>query len=112
MRMHSHMLTVAPDVATPVMSPHLSPVNGTLTLSCTYNAVPPPTITWSHEGSPLDPNDPRITITSTTSRSDLSRDELGQGEGGTYTCGATNVVGSSSVNIEVTVQGLTSLPLR
>ena len=112
MRMHSHMLTVAPDVATPVMSPHLSPVNGTLTLSCTYNAVPPPTITWSHEGSPLDPNDPRITITSTTSRSDLSRDDLGRGEGGTYTCGATNVVGSSSVNIEVTVQGLTSLPLR
>ena len=105
--MHACMSTVEPDVTTSVTSPHLSPVNTALTLSCNYNAVPPPDITWLHGGSPLDPSDPRVIITSTTSHSELMRDDLGRGEGGTYTCSATNVVGSSSVNIEVTVQGLT-----
>ena len=105
--MHACMFTVEPDVTTSVTSPHLSPVNTALILPCNYNAVPPPSITWLHEGSPLDASDPRVTITSTTSRSELMRDDLGRGEGGTYTCSATNVVGSSSVNIEVTVQGLT-----
>jgi len=109
---HIIMLTVLPDVTTSVTSPHRSPVNATLILSCDYNAVPPSTITWLHKGSPLNPLDPQVTITSTTSRSDLElmRDDLGRGEGGTYTCNARNLIGSSNVDIGVTVQGLTSLP--
>ena len=103
---HTHSHTDAPDVITTVPSPHLIPRGTTLTLSCDYDSVPPPTITWLHNGSPLSPTDPRVTITSTDSRSDLMRTNLGENEGGTYTCNASNVVGSNSTDINVVVQGM------
>ena len=102
---HTHTHTDAPDVTTTVPSPHLVPRGTTLTLSCDYDSVPPPTITWLHNGSPLSPTDPRVTISSTDSQSTLMHTNLGENEGGTYICNASNVVGSNSVDISV--QGCT-----
>ena len=103
---HIHTHTDAPDVTTTVPSPHLVPRGTTLTLSCDYDSVPPPTITWLHNGSPLSSTDPRVTITSTDSRSDLMRTNLGENEGGRYICSASNVVGSNSTDINVVVQSM------
>ena len=101
-RTHTH--TDAPVVTTTLSSPQSIPRGSTLTLSCDYESVPSPDITWLLNSSPLPSMDPRIT--STESRSELMLGALEESEGGTYTCSASNIVGDSSLDIEVIVQGV------
>ena len=85
------------------------PVNGTLQISCTYSSNPrPDNVTWIHNSSlgpiPLDPADPRITVsfntTSTTLITTLTITELMEDEGGSYECRVGNNSATTLVNIE------------
>ena len=96
------MHTDAP-VVTTTPSPQRIPQGNTLTLSCDYESVPPPDVTWLFNSSPLSFVDPRITTTEL--RSELTLGSLEESEGGTYTCRASNIVGGSSLDIQVIVQG-------
>ena len=99
----THIHTDAPVVTTTLSSPQRIPRGNTLTLFCDYESVPPPDITWFFNSSPLSSVDPGITTTEL--RSELMLGPLEEGEGGTYTCSASNIVGGSSRDIEVIVQG-------
>ena len=93
-----------PVVDTPISSPHDSPRGEILTLSCTLDAVPPPSVIWTLNGTELSPSNPRVTITTTDTQSELMYDNLMANEWGEYTCVATNVVGEGNATINVRVQ--------
>ena len=82
-------------------SPQRIPRGNTLTLFCDYESVPPPDITWFFNSSPLSSTDSRITTTEL--RSELLLVPL---ESGTYTCSGSNIVGGSSRDVEVIIQGV------
>ena len=102
--MFEYTHTDAPAVNTTLSSPQRIPRGSTLTLFCNYESVPSPNVTWLLNSSPLSSMDPRIT--STESRSELVLGPLEENEGGTYTCSASNIIGDSSLDIEVIVQGV------
>ena len=99
---HTHTHTDAP-VVTTTSSPQRIHRGNTLTLFCVYESVPSPDVTWFFNSSPLSSMDPRLTTTEL--RSELALGSLEDSEGGTYTCSASNIVGGSSGDIEVIVQG-------
>ena len=83
------------------------PVGGTLQISCTHFGIPPPNaVTWTHNSSatPLDPNDPRIDITLTSTSTTLTITEVMEDEGGSYECRPENDVGSNSATTQVRIQ--------
>ena len=50
-------------------------------------------------------SDPRVTILSTETHSDFTLNGLMESEAGLYSCRASNLLGTDSVEIMVTVQG-------
>lgn len=82
-------------------------VTGTFSLTCTYDAVPPPTVTWFQNGNMLmnGVNGAIINPMPNTRESGLIRSGLNAGSGGTYTCRATNVVGIANDSTQVVIQG-------
>ena len=99
---------IDPPVVNVPPSPQRIPWGNTLTLSCNYESVPPPDVTWLLNSSPLSSTDPCITTTEL--RSELTLGSLEESERRTYTCSASNIVGGSSRDIEVIVQGECSMP--
>ena len=90
-------------------SPHLSPLGQTLTLSCSYDAIPTPSVTWMRDAEVLsDDNRTSVTLDPDSRSSELTVDELQQEEGGAYVCLFTNEVGGGVARIDVTVQGTTT----
>ena len=76
------------------------PLNGMLTLTCNYVAVPMPSVAWYLNRTHfLDPDDPRITVTLTSSNSVLTVQNLTRDEGGLYSCSFTNDVGTAVGNV-------------
>ncbi len=69
-----------------------------LILSCDYDAVPTPDVTWLFEGQELQ-------AASATSRSELLLMAVAVEDGGVYTCTAVNLLGQDSVTITVAIQG-------
>ena len=87
-------------------SPHLSPLGQTLSLSCSYDAIPTPSVTWMRDAEVLsDDNRTSVTLDTDSFSSELTLDELEREEGGVYVCLFTNEVGSGVSSIVVTVQG-------
>ena len=95
---------IDPPVVNVTPSPQRIPRGNTLTLFCVYESVPSPDVTWSFNSSPLSSVDPRITTTELCS--ELALGSLEESEGGMYTCSASNIVGGSSRDIEVILQGV------
>ena len=87
-------------------SPHLSPLGHTLTLSCSYDAIPTPSVTWMRDAVVLsDDSRTSVTLDPDSRSSELTLDELEREEGGAYVCMFTNEVGGGVASIAVTVQG-------
>ena len=86
-------------------SPVYVPVGQDLTLSCEYEAVPAPTITWFQGVTELNASDSRITIRSNDTHSDFTLSSIQSDEGGVYTCEASNVVDSNDSAVTIIVQG-------
>ena len=104
---HTHLLSDAPDVFAVSIDLVDVPVGiGTLNISCTLDALPPITeVTWSLNTTLIDPNsDPRITITTTNTATNLIIVGVEANEGGTYECTATNLVGTNSAETNVRIQ--------
>ena len=100
--------SVAPDVTADMQELVDVPVGiGTLQISCTYFGIPAPNaVTWTHNSSatPLDRNDPRITIVSNETSTTLTITEMMEDEGGSYECIPENLVGSNSATTQVRIQ--------
>ena len=101
----SSLYTVAPVIDTP-LSPILVAIDATLTLSCTSQGSIPDTFMWRKD------NDPTVLQSNSISaveynrfRADYSIENVTTNDNGTYTCTATNHVGSDSVTITVYVIG-------
>lgn len=77
-----------------------------LKLSCkvTNKVFPWPAISWYKDGALLSSQDPRVTITSKKKRSSLMVSSVGAGDGGLYSCQATNLAGTGQQATPVTVR--------
>ena len=83
-------------------------IDGTLTLMCSFVGVPLPSLEWMHNGIPLSSSTDSVTITTTSGLSygtstlqwvNSSRDTVG-----TFTCAATNNLGSANRSIKVQIR--------
>ncbi len=92
----SLFLPDVPEVSTTQTDQVLVPLGDNLTLSCDYNAVPTPDITWLFEGL-------KLQATSTAARSELLLTAVAVEDEGMYTCMAVNLLGQNSVAITVAV---------
>ena len=100
----------APDVTADRKDLVNVPLNGILQISCSYSSFPPPdNVTWTHISSlgstPLDPADPRITVSFNNTRTTLIITEVMEDEGGSYECKIENVVGNNAATTRVRIQG-------
>lgn len=101
---------VAPDVTADREHPVDVPVNGTLQISCTHSSIPPPdNVTWTHNSSlgstPLDPANPRITVSFNDTSTTLTITKMMEDEGGSYECRPENVVGNNTATTHVNIGG-------
>ena len=87
---------------------NLFDVDGTLTLMCSFEGVPLPSLEWTHNGLPISSSNVSITITNTSGLSygtstlhwvNVSPDTVG-----TFTCIATNNLGSANRSINVKIR--------
>ncbi len=97
--------TDLPDIASGNSATNMFFVTGTISLSCIYDSVPVSTITWFHDGLPLNNGAGGAIINFANGESILMRSQLTSTSGGTYACTATNTVGSASASVEVIIQG-------
>ncbi len=85
-----------------------------LTLNCTFDGNPSPSVLWSHNGSMLDvQNDPNIveTITDTYALLEVTFADITVS--GEYACGVNNTIGIDQTDFTFfTVQGLSLISLR
>ena len=79
------------------------PLGGTLTLSCYYQGVPPPTTQWALNGTVLLENSDSDIEVEFDTITTLTRENLPADGGGVYTCTATNIVGSNGADTSVRV---------
>ena len=97
-------------IDTPSSSTVTVAVGSSLTLSCTSRGSPPDTFTWRKDNDPTVLQSTSITAvdyTSTTAvfRSDYSIDSVTTSDKGTYTCTATNPIGSDSTAVMAVISG-------
>ncbi len=85
-----------PEVSTTQTDQVLVSLGDNLLLSCDYNAVPTPDVTWLFDGQELQ-------AASSATRSDLLLTAVAVEDGGVYTCTAMNLLGQNSVAITVAV---------
>ena len=84
------------------------PIHTTLTLTCEYDGVPSPNITWTMNGTQLDETNPNITITNvtlarynrTTTLTWLNIPLEGRG---TYFCITSNLRGTDNASFDVLI---------
>ena len=91
------------------LSPIVSLVNSSLTLTCTSQGSPPDTFTWRKDnGSVLQSTTTPVThnYSSAVFRSDYFIDNVTTSDNGTYTCTVTNPIGSDNATITVNVEGI------
>ena len=98
------MYTAAPVVDTP-LSPIFVAIYDTLTLSCTSRGSTPDKFTWRKDNDSTILHSTNMTVEeyNCVFRSDYSIDNVTTSDGGTYTCTATNNLGSDSATITVGV---------
>ena len=84
-------------------------VGNSLTLSCTSRGSPPDTFTWMKDGTVIDPQPNVVTLVhdSTTAnfQTNYTINNVTTSDSGTYTCTATNPIGSDNKTIYVSVNG-------
>ena len=85
-------------------------LGGSLTLDCTYDSVPPSTVTWLHNGTVLVNALGNVVITTNESTSMLTVDNLTYESGGEYICTADNTLASGettrdTITFNITIQG-------
>ena len=73
-------------------------------IQCTFNGVPTPTVTWSHNNSTLTNGSDDITIATDESSSTLTIITLTEDDSGVYTCMVSNLVGSGTATSVLQVQ--------
>ncbi|XP_064396322.1 protein sidekick-2-like isoform X2 [Halichondria panicea] len=93
-----------PSIASSNPASNMVFITGTISLSCISDSVPVSVITWFHEGSLLTNGAGGAIINSAGGLSTLMRSGLTTTSGGTYTCVATNEVGSANASVEVIIQ--------
>ncbi|XP_064396706.1 hemicentin-1-like isoform X2 [Halichondria panicea] len=93
-----------PSIASSNPASNMVFITETISLSCISDSVPVSVITWFHEGSLLTNGAGGAIITLAGGSSTLMRSGLTTASGGTYTCVATNVVGSANASVEVIIQ--------
>ena len=98
--------TVRPDVTTRVDADTEFILGRTLTLTCDFDGVPIPDVTWTQNNTiELSDSDPRITTTTTTANAGQSRvatleiTGIDRDGGGLYTCRFSNSVGDREFNV-------------
>ena len=106
----SSLYTAAPVIDTPSSSTVTVNVGDPLTLSCTSQGSPPDTFTWRKDNDPTVLQSTSITAVDYTSTSavfsaNYSIDSVTTSDSETYTCTATNPIGSDSATITVVVIG-------
>ena len=90
-----------------------APLGGSLTLDCTYDSVPPSTVTWFHNGTVLVNGLGNVVITTNESTSNLTVDNLTDESGGEYICTANNTLASgetarATITFNINIQGMCS----
>ncbi|KAJ3584650.1 hypothetical protein NHX12_015145, partial [Muraenolepis orangiensis] len=84
----------------PVLSAPLQSLNATtdyqesVTLTCITSGSPQPILTWHRKGQHLEPSERYLLHNADGGRSTLTIRNIGQADGGAYTCKATNKAGS------------------
>ena len=92
---------VAPEITADAGGLVKIPLNSTLELSCSFQAVPTPhSTTWTHNGTQL----PSTLVTPTASSTTLTQTNLQANGGGAYVCRASNEIGSDTATMFVRVQ--------
>ena len=79
-------------------------IGSSLTLSCTSRYSPPDTFTWRKKNGPVLESTTTVvdyTSTSAVFRANYFIDSAAAHDSGTYTCTATNPIGSSNATIRV-----------
>lgn len=75
------------------------------TIQCTYEGIPAPSITWTLNGNMLSDGVDRVTITTSAGTSSSAIAMVTSDNAGTYTCTASNLLGTSMDSSQLTVQG-------
>ena len=104
-------------IHTPSLSTVTVAVDSYLTLSCTSQDSPPDTFTWRKDNNLTVLQSTSITAVDYTStsavfRADYSIASVTASDSGTYTCNATNPIGSDSAIITVVVIGKLLISIR
>ena len=100
------MFPLFPNITSPQPSVFM-PQGLSVQLNCSFDGLPVPTITWTlPSGSVLTSSQGRFMLQSTSTFTSLTISSLvGGGDGGTYTCTASNMRGVASSSVQLTVQG-------
>ena len=102
------IILAAPDVTTTNSLLESFDIDSTLTLMCSFEGVPLPSLEWTHNGLPLSSSNESITITNTIGLSNgtstlqwvnASPDTVGM-----FTCVASNNLGSANRSINVQIR--------
>ena len=73
-------------------------------IGCTFDGLPTPTVTWSHNGSILTSGSDDITIATDDSSSTLTIITLTEDDSGVYICMFSNLLGSGTATSVLQVQ--------
>lgn len=75
---------------------HLLP-GSSITFSCYFMGLPPPAVSWEHNGVAAIAGD-GVGIVTGANSSELTVDEGTEERGGVYRCSVTNIAGNSSID--------------
>ncbi|XP_061539337.1 LOW QUALITY PROTEIN: hemicentin-1 [Phycodurus eques] len=89
-----------PPVISSETQKYLAPVDSSVMLQCHSDGVPPPSVTWHKDGQPLGESVRQRVLGSGS----LQIAFIQPGDTGRYTCTAANAVGSTSLEMSLTVQ--------
>ena len=98
-----HFYTDAPEVIASNSSSYEILSGERLHLQCGYVGVPTPSLQWHHNGTVLGNGSNSVRIINDSSFTSIMVDAVKLNSGGTYTCRATNVLGSGSYDYTVMV---------
>jgi len=73
-------------------------------LVCIVRGIPVPTVQWSREGNEVAQDKRRKIIFKESSRNILAIEDLDESDSGSYTCTATNGLGSSQQSVQLTAE--------